>query len=140
MEQLVKKSLAVNPNLSHGQEFPEFMNDLRRQAGGPGDKEGRPPRDKREQRAQMVTFFLAQKVQEFLESAEEVDRRIAELQQERDRLRVDSVDDVIEFLVVFSRQKDFDLQDALRGHRPMLTQLGLTEEELVALVSSVVKR
>ncbi len=138
MEQLVKKSLDVNPELRGGKSTHEVLAALREEAiarsksGGTSQPE-QPTTSLADRRRGTIAFFLEQKVKEFGESEADISAREKVLRAERAELQARVVDDIEVFLALLSDGNESpEVRMVLTQFKHFLQQLGTSETQLLA--------
>ncbi|MBI5507583.1 MAG: hypothetical protein HY903_02405 [Deltaproteobacteria bacterium] len=142
VEQLVKKSLDINPDLRDGKNTHQVMQDLKRQAvarskeGGAGGGIAAPRGNLAERRRGTIAFFFEQKASDFETAVADVTARERLLQQEKQALRDQVVGDLADFFALMAGGiQSPEAKDVIRENRPFLSKLGITEADLVAAAS-----
>lgn len=150
MEELVRKSLQVNPSLKDGKSTGQVIDDLRSMAlersarhGGPGGQGGagaarggggRPeaPADERsERRVKTISFFLLQKQEELAEQEADLAAQERALAKRRQELTARLLDEVAEFFGLMAGGAESpEARTALRQQRAFIEQLGVSEADL----------
>jgi hypothetical protein len=137
MEQLVKKSLEVNPQLRDGKSTREVLAGLREEAVSRSKSHGQEPEAPQpslsERRSGTIAFFLEQKAKEFHESERDIIEREMRLRAERTNLQRRVIDEIEVFLALVSDGKDSpEARAILTRSRTFLQQLGTNEKQLLA--------
>jgi hypothetical protein len=160
MEQLVKKSLEINPQLKDGKNTRQVLADLRNQAlarsksgsggGGPSSMGGgqstmgqarsvgsapaataaKP--DMAARRKNTISFFFEQKASEFEESVVDINMREKALQKEKNELQQRFFDELVDFFTLMAGgAQSPESRAVLVEQRAFLSQLGVAEADLI---------
>ena len=142
MEQLVKKSLEINPEMRGGKRTAEVMEDLRKQAVGqsksaPTAVSTAPKPSLTERRLSTMAFFFEQKQAEFQENLGEIAVKERELEKEKKELKVRFGDELTDFLALMSGGTETpESKEILRRYRSFVAALGLNEADILRVAKT----
>ncbi len=136
MEELVKKSLDVNPALGGGRDAKQVIASFKEEASGaartsPGAMP--PPRASlAERRKATIKFFLEQKQEELEELSADITAREKLLAEERRQLQQRVYEEVVDFLALVSGGTESqEAREAVHECRSFIAELGVTEIDVI---------
>ena len=151
MEELVRKSLKVNPALKDGRDTTQVLDDLRSQAVGkserhsggratrPSMKPGRAGKqtapaavdNRTERRVKTITFFLHQKMEDLEEQEADINAQERILANKRQEIKATAIDEIADFFGLMSGGAESpEAREGLRQYRTFLDQLGVSEVDI----------
>jgi hypothetical protein len=136
MKRLVKKSLAVNPELAGSRDVDEFVRDLQSEIGNrapsrdPTDADGCRTR----RRAQMLDLFTREMVDVYCDKSVEIKRRIKELETELCALKNDYLEDIAYLLLSLLGENSKALSEVVYGKRDLWAKMGCTQQDLTEVL------
>ncbi len=144
-EQLVRKSLEVNPKLrgTAERDTNEVLQDLKAEAAGlaragkaaaqKGSAPARAPATLADKRKNAIASFMDQKIAEHAELSADIAERERALQDEKKALRERLTQELADFLaIVGTGPQSPEAKSVLSQHRAFLTQLGISDADLVS--------
>jgi hypothetical protein len=134
IEELVKKSLDVNPSLGGGRDVQAVMSSLKKEAiqAKSGAPPSTPTASLADRRKSTIAFFLEQKQAEFEELAADITVRENVLLKERQDLQRRIFEELLDFLALMSGGVDSpEARQVVHEHRGFVAQLGVTEVDVV---------
>lgn len=136
-EDLVRKSLAINPGLRGLDSTHKYLMKMRELAlAKPQTKtnepKAAPAKSAADRRAESTQLFLQQRAGEFDTQLAGIDARLAALEEEKRAAKAQVVDEVVSFMSVVWAEADADTaRRVLEGFRPFLTALGVSAVDVV---------
>lgn len=149
IDKLVRQSLAINPALRGDDSTTAFLKRMRDAAVGVG-RTDKPQHAKpavasaepsaEERRAGTIALFMRQKQDDFEKEAAGLRFRESELARDKAAAKERHVKEVVDFLVVvFSSVPGGAPADSLKGCRVLLSELGITDAEVLRRVREAKK-
>lgn len=142
IDKLVKRSLEINPELRGSDSTTKFLRRLREQAlaGAEGAPPPTPANSKpaaktktmEDRRAQTVSLFMAQKIEDHERDAAELREREEQLKRDKKELNERTREEIADFLMVaYSGATEPPSSKLLRSYRAFLSSLGVTDTDLL---------
>ena len=141
VEHLVKKSLDINPGLRQDRSTIEFLKGIKKEAvdkSGAGAAHHAPAgkaqtkADRAQRRRNTIEFFFEQKMEEYVEAAQDITHRIQALESELDQTRKASFEEIVDFLSLIAGSGDSaEAREVMRAYRKFLKELGVTDDEVM---------
>jgi hypothetical protein len=137
VDELVLKSLAINPSLARGADPSSALEELRAEITTSGRslrtaaKPAAPSLGDR--RAQTVQLFLEQKTEDYQHVTDDFDARVAAVERERAVERDRTIDEIVGLITVIlaSGAGAQELEKTVVRFKPLLTQLEVSARDLV---------
>ncbi|MEE2960162.1 MAG: hypothetical protein VYA34_05410 [Myxococcota bacterium] len=143
MEELLKKSLEISPDLKQGKTTEEALAAYKSQMASSPATQPRSPKQQQtphttstlpttdEQRRRTIHFFLDEKGAEYQKELGRIQEKIRSLERERKALRKRIMGDIIDFLsLVASRTDQTETRSVLKNYRTLLKELGASEADI----------
>ncbi len=151
VEDLVKKSLSINPRLKGGMRTQQYLEKLRQQAlaEGKGPSASAPApaappaasapaaasSSLNDKKSRTLSMFLDQRSEDYDQRAAAIRSRRAELDKEEAALKQEAIDDIVDILTVVSHGESvLELQPVLGKYRGFLGTLGVADRDLLKMV------
>lgn len=144
VEELVRKSLAVNQHLRSGESTTKYLKKLRQEAAaaakGPvGDTSGHAaeaaapkPRSQLDRKKSTLGTFIESKAVDFDGQLAKLTEKRRQLEQEERQLREKFIDGLVDMLVLVSEGEDLSaFRSVLGQHQAFVSQLGVRDVDLL---------
>ncbi len=137
VDELVLKSLAINPSLARGADPASALEELRAEITTTGPAQPSPARRATpslgDRRQQTVHLFLEQKADDYCQVAAAFDARVAAVERERAAERDRAIDEIVGLITVIlaSGASAQELETTVNRFKPLLTQLEVSARDLV---------
>jgi hypothetical protein len=138
VDELVLKSLAINPSLARGADPSSALEELRaeitttRRPDSLPSARGPSP-SLNDRRQQTIQLFLEQKAEDYQRVSDGFDARIAALERERAAERDRAIDEIVGLITVIlaSGAGAAEVEKTVSGFKPLLVQLEVSGRDLV---------
>lgn len=137
VDELVLKSLAINPSLARGADPSSALEELRAEITTTGRSRQAPARPATkslgDRRQQTVQLFLEQKSDDYQHVTDDFDARVAAVERERAVERDRAIDEIVGLITVIlaSGAGAQELEATVSKFKPLLTQLEVSARDLV---------
>ncbi len=140
IDELVSKSLSINPQMGGGQDTQGYLNKIRNEAVQ-AEREGKPrtptstssPQNKSVLRMQTIRFLIEQREQDVNEGLEQFAIRKKELESERQTFLRQMSDDIVNAVsvVIASGASDQECAKAMAPSRALFKKLEITDLQII---------
>lgn len=148
MEQLLRKTLAVNPSIKDGKSTAAVMEELRKQAvlssrSGQDAAQGRRPGTTQqpagpteltmqERRMSTISYFFDQKDSEYRERDAQIRLKEEAIKKERQQLRIQFLEAIADFFsLMHGGAETPEAKNVMRKHAKLLSTLTISEADLI---------